>query len=383
MSQLTVPQLVGSLVTLAALSVCGCGGNGSSTSSSSGSAVTAIPGFTKTPLVSDQAGVAPVTDPNLVNPWGIAFSPSGPFWLADNNSNLATIYSGGNVGGSTTNLSPSGIQIPFGNPTGQVYNATTDFTVTNGTTTSPALFIFSSETGWIDGWSPSVNASSAEAPVDLSGSGAVFKGLAIGSNGTGNFLYATDFANAKIDVFDRNFNMVTMPGGFADPTIPAGFAPFGIQAINGSLFVTYAKQDSAKHDDVKGKGNGYVDQFDMNGNLIGRVATKGNLNSPWGLAMAPASFGPAAGLLLVGNFGDGLVNVYDPTNKSYVGTLADATSTPIVIDGLWGLAFGNGGSAGDTTSLYFTSGPGGESHGVFGRLNAPATGPTKNRTGRR
>lgn len=350
----------------------GCGGSGSA--SAPKSTVVDLPGFTTTNLISDQAGVAALTDTNLVNPWGIAFSPNGPFWIANNNSNLATVYSGGKVGGSITNNNLN-VSILFNNPTGQVFNGTTDFAVTNGTTTAPALFVFSTETGWIDGWNPTVSASQAEAPTVVPG--AVYKGLAIGSNASGNFLYATNFAKGTVDVFDKNYQPATLSGTFTDPTIPSGFAPFGIQNFNGTLYVTYAKQDAAKHDDDKGPGNGYIDTFDTNGNLLSRVASKGALNSPWGLALAPASFGAAANLLLVGNFGDGKVNVYDPSSNSYVGTLANASKSPLVIPGLWALTFGNGGSAGDSTSLYFSSGPNGESHGLVGRINAPAGGAAK------
>ena len=374
MSHLNLKSCVVSLAVSATFGLAGCGGSGSSSPTASPSTLTPIPGFTQTNLIADLPGVATLTDPNLQNPWGIAFSPNGAFWLADNNSNLATFYSGGKVAGTITNDDPTGVQIPFGSPSGQVFNGTTGFQVSNGTTTAPALFIFCSETGWIDGWSPSVSSSQAEASVDLSGVGAVFKGLAIGSNASGNYLFATDFANAKIDVFDTNYNQATLSGSFTDPNIPSGFAPFGIQNINGTLYVTYAKQDATKHDDSKGPGNGYVDSFDTNGNLLGRLISRGNLNSPWGLTIAPTSFGQAGGMLLVGNFGDGKINVYNPSTGTYVGTLATANSAPIVIGGLWGLTFGNGGSGGDTTSLYFSSGPDSETHGVFGRLNAPATG---------
>jgi uncharacterized protein (TIGR03118 family) len=364
---------IASSIALSALVFVGCGGSGGGNSASSTSAVIELPGFSTTNLVSDQSGVAAITDPNLVNPWGIAFSPAGPFWLADNNSNLATVYTGGNVGGAITNDNLN-VTIPFGNPSGEVYNGTSDFQVTNGTTTAPALFIFCSETGWIDGWNPQVASSTAEAPIVVQG--AVYKGLAIGSNATGNFLFATNFAKGTIDVFDKTLSLTTLSGSFSDPSIPSGFAPFGIQNLGGTLYVTYAKQDSAKHDDTKGPGNGYIDTFDTNGNFLSRIAGKGVLNSPWGLTMAPASFGAAANLLLVGNFGDGRVNVFNPTTNAYVGTLAASNGQPIVVPGLWGLAFGNGGSAGDTTSLYFTSGPSSENHGLFGRINT-AAGPVK------
>ena len=357
------------------IGLAGCGGSGGSSGTST-STVTTLPGFTETKLISDQTGVAALTDPNLVNPWGIAFTPNGAWWLANNNSNLATVYNGGSVGGSITNDNLN-VQVPFGNPTGMVYNSTSDFTVTNGTATAPALFITASETGWIDGWNPSVAQASFEAPTVVSG--AVYKGLAIGTNSSGNFLYATNFSKGTVDVFDKNLQPTTLSGTFTDPGIPVGFAPFGIQNFNGTLYVTYAKQDAAKHDDQAGPGNGYIDTFDTNGNFLGRLSSQGNLNSPWGLALAPASFGPAANMLLVGNFGDGRINVFNPSTNSYVGTFADAHGSLIVIPGCWGLSFGNGGSAGSNTSLYFSSGPSKENHGLFGRLDAPSAPIAKRR----
>jgi len=266
-----------------------------------------------------------------------------------------------------------------GNPTGIVYNGSTGFVVTQPTPpcninpcpSGPALFIFATEDGFIARWNTTADA--ANAIVVANGSaGAVYKGLALSAGGNGSLLYATDFHNNKIDVFDSAFAKVTnLPAAaFTDPKIPAGFAPFGIQAINGNLYVTYAKQDADAHDDVAGKGLGYVDVYDSNGNLIDRVASKGPLNSPWGLALAPAGFGDFSNSLLVGNFGDGRINAFDLATGHSLGALKGADGKPITIDGLWGLAFGNGFLGQPVNSLFFTAGSNGESDGLYGRIDA-------------
>jgi uncharacterized protein (TIGR03118 family) len=340
--------------------------------------------YLQTNLVSDISGIARVTDPNLVNPWGIAYSPSGPFMISDNNAGVATAIDGNGQPFPTS--SPLVINIPppagsppgtAGTPTGTVFNTSPDFDfAVPGTTTGPSIFIFATEDGTIAGWN-SGDGTNAVIAVDNSAkptpaSGAVYKGLAIGNNGSGNFLYATNFRAGTIDVFDRNFAPATLTGAFSDPSVPAGFAPFGIQNIGGKLFVTYAKQNAAKHDDVAGAGNGFVDVFDTNGNLMQRLIVGGNpdspLNSPWGLAPAPANFGQFSNDLLVGNFGDGRINAFDPNNGTLLGQLLDQTGTPITIGGLWGLKFGNGGQAGSATTLFFTAGIGDEQHGLFGTL---------------
>ena len=208
--------------------------------------------------------------------------------------------------------------------------------------------------------------------------GAIYKGLAIASTATGDQLYATDFHNARVDVFDSSFNLVTAPGGFVDKKIPHGYAPFGIQNINGAIFVTYARQDKAKVNDVPGATHGIVDMFDTSGNLVARVATKGALNAPWGLALAPSDFGTFSGDLLVGNFGNGMIHAYHQQANGrwkFRGPLRVSRSKALRIDGLWGLSFGNGGAAGPTNTLYFTAGPGGGSHGLFGSIQ-PAGGAT-------
>ena len=208
--------------------------------------------------------------------------------------------------------------------------------------------------------------------ADNSSTNAVYKGLAIGSNSSGNVLFATDFHNGKIDAFNASYAPATLTGTFADPNLPAGFAPFGIQNLGGQLYVTFAKQDADKHDDTPGVGSGFVDVFDMNGNLVKRLISQGKLNSPWGVAMAPANFGDFSGDLLVGNFGDGAINAFNPGTGAFVGALTADNGNPIVIPGLWALAFGNGSAAGDATTLFFTAGTGGEEHGLFGSLTAVA-----------
>jgi uncharacterized protein (TIGR03118 family) len=325
--------------------------------------------YQQTNLVSDIPGAAARTDPDLINPWGISFFPGQPFWIADNGSGFSTVYD--QTG--TTQLQPVMIATPAGSTspaavTGTVSNATSDFAV-HGV---PSLFLFSSEDGTITGWG---GAGSAALAVDNSGAGAVYKGLANGSNSTGNFLYATNFRTGKVDVFDRNFNPATLAGSFTDPNLPAGYAPFGIQNIgNNQLVVTYALQDSAKQDDVAGAGNGYVDMYDTDGHFVRRVASTGTLNSPWGIAVAPAGFGAFGSALLIGNFGDGRINAFD-SNGNLLGQLDDNNGQPLSIDGLWAVTFGGGGMSGDPNSLYFAAGPNGETHGLFGKLVAvPASG---------
>jgi uncharacterized protein (TIGR03118 family) len=339
--------------------------------------------FVQTNLVSDQASVmAKTTDPDLVNAWGIAHLPTTPWWVSDNNAGVSTIYNG-NTGAkaSLTVTIPSPTAASGGTPTGIVANTnSTEFNV-NG---ASAHFIFATEDGTIAAWTGGTTAViKADNSTNPSAKkGAVYKGLALASNNGADYLYATNFRAGTIDVFDSSFNQVTLGSGaftgtFRDNHVPQSFAPFGIANIGGDLFVTYAKQNSAKHDDVAGPGRGFIDEFDPAGNLIQRVATKGTLNSPWGLAVAPKTFGTFAGDLLVGNFGDGHINAFTfPTAQSpgfqFAGQLSDAGGNPIAIDGLWGLGVGNDGLAGPSTTLFFSAGPDGETHGLFGTLT-PST----------
>jgi uncharacterized protein (TIGR03118 family) len=319
-------------------------------------------------LVSDVPGMAAHTDSNLVNAWGLAASATSPWWTADNGTDLATVYNAAGVPFPPPPASPIVVQVP-GGPTGEVANSGPNFVVGSGAASGPARFLFATEDGTILGWNPT--ASPSMALVGVPAAGAVYKGLAIAGT---NRLYATDFHNDKVDVFDGNFQPVTIPGAFADPGLPAGFAPFDIQNVGGRILVSYAKQDADRHDDVPGQGLGFVDAFDTNGMFLQRIATRGQLNSPWGLAQAPAGFGRFSGDLLVGNFGNGKINAYAPqADGSYerVGLLKRVDGTPIVIDGLWALQFGHGApNNGSLRTLFFTAGPDGESHGLFGSIDA-------------
>ena len=330
-------------------------------------------GYVQHNLVSDIPGLADQTDPNLVNPWGLASSPTSPLWVSNNHSGTTTVYTGSGQPFPAAN--PLSVQIPAAGgenppsaPTGQVFNATSGFMLSGG---QPATFLFASEDGTISGWNSSAGPT-AVTMIDNSASGAVYKGLALGGNSLGALLYAANFSAATIDVFNGNFSPVTLDGVFADPNLPPGFAPFNIQSIGDKLYVTYALQDDARHDDVAGPGNGFVNVFDFNGNLIRRLASQDNLNSPWGIAVAPAQFGDFSKALLVGNFGDGTIDAYDPASGAYLGRLQDSTATAITIPGLWALRVGNGGNGGDANTLFFTAGiPGSgeiEDHGLLGSI---------------
>jgi uncharacterized protein (TIGR03118 family) len=329
-------------------------------------------------LVSDQPGVAPITDPHLVNAWGIAVGPQA-MWVSANGKDLSDVYTG-DVAGAPLVKNPLEVNIPEGEPTGQVFNNTTsDFMVSAGTHTGQALFIFASESGVVSGWSPAVPppAPSTAAQIGFQATdGAVYKGIALANDSANgdNFLYVADFHNNKIDVLNSNFKLTSLGGAFSDPNLPTGFAPFNIAAINGQLYVSYAKQDADQHDDVAGLGNGFIDVFSTDGEFVNHLVSQGQLNSPWGMVVAPANFGDFSNDLLVGNFGDGRINAYNPTTGTFLGTLSSSKGHPVVTPGLWGLAFGNGSTAGDSNTLYFAAGPGGESHGLLGKITANAAG---------
>jgi uncharacterized protein (TIGR03118 family) len=320
-------------------------------------------------LVSDIAGMAEKTDTNLVNPWGIATSATSPFWVADNHKGVSTLYDGNGIASSlVVTIPPPSGGIPPAAPTGVVFNNSTNFQISPGVV---SRFIFATEDGTVVGWN---SGSTGVVKVDNSSSGAVYKGLGIGTRTGSNYLYAANFFAGTIDVIDQNYGTATLPASFLDPTLPTGFAPFNVQNIGGQLYVTYAKQDASKHDDVPGAGNGFVDIFDTSGNFVRRLISNGALNSPWGLALAPTNFGPFSGALLVGNFGNGRINAFDPATGNPLGTLQDPAGNPIAIQGLWGLLFGNGASGGDTRTLYFAAGIAGtnaiEDHGLFGSISA-------------
>jgi uncharacterized protein (TIGR03118 family) len=323
--------------------------------------------YSVTNLVSDQPDVAAHQDANLVNGWGLTSLPTSPWWVSDNGTNVSTLY---RADGSKVSLT---VDVQNA-PTGAVSNTSTSFAVTNGTTSAPARFIFSTEEGTILGWNPTVSPTAAVLAVDNSGLGAIYKGLAIASTAAGDFLFATDFRNGRVDVFDGNFHPVSTTGGFADPKIPAGYAPFGIENVAGRIVVTYAMQDEDGEDDVAGQGHGFVDLFETDGTLVRRVATHGLLNSPWGVALAPPSFGAFSGDLLVGNFGDGHISAFEPQSDGsfeLVGQLRTSGHKAVAIDGLWAIQFGKGTTNnGPVTTLFFTAGPDAESHGLFGTITA-------------
>jgi len=385
----------------------------------------------QTNLVSDLSGVAAVTDPNLVNPWGISESAASPFWLSDNNSGLSTLYQVPGAGTAPVTVNPLVVNIPTpvsatgGTPSGTVFNTAsaggafpvTGLNKSGQTASAPAAFLFSSEDGTITGWNPGIDptgkfagsgGASGEAAiaVDNSGNnftnpdpnqqtGAVYKGLAIATSSTPiigadaastALLYASNFRSGAVDVYDANFTKVAaLPSGaFRDRDLPGGYAPFNVQVLNGKVYVTYARQDASKHDDAAGPGRGFVDVFNLDGTpgLPGgqvRLISRGALDSPWGLAIAPSGFGgisaPGADpVLLVGNFGDGFIHAYDAASGSALGDLKDPDGEPIQIDKLWTLQVGNGGRGGLASAVYFTAGPFDESHGLFGSLTTAAPG---------
>ena len=319
-------------------------------------------------LVSDQPGVALIQDSNLVNPWGITRTGTSPFWVANNVTGTSTLYSG-DVNGSPFVKSSLVVFIPDGLPTGTVSNASNDFVVTSGTASGPSRFLFASQTGIISGWNPNVPPPSPSTHAQIGGAAdAVYTGLAIGQVDGANFLYAADLEHGRIDVYDKAFHVVSLDGSFTDPNIPNSYSPFNIQNLGGKLYVTYAQQSHKEPDEETDRGSGFVDVFDTSGHLLQRLILGNHLNAPWGMALAPANFGPFSNALLVGNFGDGHIQAFDPESGKFLGRLRDEGGKPIVIDGLWGIMFGNGAQGGDTNALYFASGPDGETHGLFGSL---------------
>ncbi|MFO1503998.1 MAG: TIGR03118 family protein [Steroidobacteraceae bacterium] len=335
--------------------------------------------FTMSALVSDGAVTAVSTDAHLKNPWGLAALPGGPVWVSNNVDHTSTLYDGTGLVQTLVVSIPAGAN-GVGDVTGIVASSsTTDFQVTNGTVTASARFLFVSESGSLYGWSPTVNANTAIVAYNDAG-GADYKGMAIAANGGANFLYAADFRNRKIDVFDRAFTKVTASGGFTDPTLPAGFAPYNIQALNigGStqLVVTYAKQDGTGHIEQPGAGEGLVNTFDLNGNLLKHLIPRGGqLNAPWGVAVAPASWGSLSNALLVGNFGDGRINGFDAGTGAFLHAISNASGAPIANSGLWGMWFGNGGRNQPTNVLYIAAGINGQVNGLYARIDLGATAP--------
>jgi uncharacterized protein (TIGR03118 family) len=357
------------------LGLTGLAANASASSSIAHSA------YQQTNLVSDIPGLALHTDPNLRNSWGTSTGPGLPIWVSDNATGVTTLYDGqGNPQPGpgrhqlvvTIPAPPSAGPGAAGTPDGTVFNPTPDgFTVSKNGVSAPARFLFATEDGTIAGWNPAVDPTHAVIAVDRStvtdqagDHGAVYKGLALVSTPAGKFLYATNFRFGTVEVFDSSFHQVN---SFTDPTVPPGFAPFGIHNIGGNLYVTFAKQDAAKHDDDAGPGNGFVDVFAPNGNLLQRLASRHRLNSPWAVALAPATFGAFGGDILVGNFGDGRINAFNPTTGQFLGQLRNHGG-PITISGLWGLRFPAGSLNVTPNALYFTAGINDEADGLLGDI---------------
>lgn len=314
-------------------------------------------GYKQTNLVSNIPGLATVTDASLVNPWGLASSPTSPWWVSDNGTDLSTLYNG-NTGAKQGLV----VSIPAAAPTGLVFNNTADFLLGNNV---KASFIFSTETGSIAAWNGGTTAATMQTVA-----GAAYKGLAIGTANSASYLYAADFLQGKVQVFNSTFGTTnTLTGNFTDPNLPSGYAPFGIKNLGGKIYVTYALKGG--EDEVAGAGLGFVDVFDTNGNFLQRVASQGTLDAPWGLAIAPTDFEQFSNALLVGNFGDGRINAYDPNTYAFLGQLLDEQGNPIAIDGLWDLGVGNGANGGPLSSLFFTAGLDDETHGLFGELHIP------------
>jgi len=320
--------------------------------------------FRQTNLVTDDQARAQArfTDTSLKNPWGISSSQSSPMWVSDNNAGVTTLYRGDGSKVPLTVVIPPAAGGTQGSPTGTVFNS-------NSAEFRGDFFLFATEDGTIAGWKPSDGTlATTEVPNGSPDTGPVYKGLAIGFDGLADHLYAADFRFDRVDVFNADYSPA---GSFTDPEVPDGYAPFNVQNLGGVLYVTFAKQDADKHDDVAGRGHGFVDAFDLNGHLLDRLVSRGRLNSPWGLAIAPASFGSLAGTLLVGNFGDGHVNAYALDEGDFKGELRGTDGAPITIDGLWSLRVGNGGgtaNSGDPNAVYITAGINHENDGLLGTI---------------
>jgi uncharacterized protein (TIGR03118 family) len=321
------------------------------------------------------------TDTHLKNPWGLALLPGGPMWVTNNADHTSTLYDGTGIVQSLVVTIPAGTRGP-GDVTGTIASSsTTDFMVSNGTTSAPARFVFATESGTLSAWAPTVNATNAIVVYDDAAGGAVYTGLAIATNGGANFLYAADFANGRIDVFNSSFTKVTAAGAFSDPQLPAGFAPFNVQSIqvggNTVLAVAYARQNAAMAGEVvAAAGDGLVTTYDPAGTLLQRLVTRGGqLNAPWGVAVAPASFGTLSNALLVGNFGDGRIHGYNATTGAYLHAISDSAGTPVTASGLWGIAFGNGARNQPANTLYLAAGINGEVNGLYARIDLGAMAP--------
>jgi len=329
--------------------------------------------YQQTNLVSDQSGVAAQTDPNLVNPWGLSRSSGSPWWASDNGTGLSTLYDGSGNAKSLVVTVPAGNPnvSSMGTPTGTLFNGTSGFALASG---KPALFLFVTQDGTISGWNPGVNATSAVIEVNTWGAsaftGAAFATLPIPNGSQSTFMYVADFRKRRIQVYDSSFHHVSlMEELFDDDSLPRGFAPFNIQNIGGELYVAYARQDADKNNATGGAGMGFVDVFSPFGFFHRRLESGWWMNAPWGMAMAPGDFGIYSHDLLVGQFGSGNIAVFDPVTGAFKDLLRDANNNPITIGGLWDISFGSGAAAsGSATALYFSAGPDGGTHGLFGDI---------------
>jgi uncharacterized protein (TIGR03118 family) len=322
-----------------------------------------------TKLVSDVAGTAANTDTQLKNPWGVAFNPNGFVWVADNHAGASTLYDGNGVKQSLVVTIPAASGTGTGSPTGITFNGTNDFNVVTNAPPSnanptPARFIFASEDGAITAWAPGITVAILKVTADAS-----YKGIAIAGNGNANLLFAADFRGGKIDVYTTAFAPTTVPGGFADPRLPKGYKPFNVMNIKGNLYVAYAFAEEGSDEETAGRGLGIVNVFDADGFLLKRLISHGQLNAPWGMALAPAGFGKFSNMLLVGNFGDGTIHAYDPSDGGHRGRLRDGNAD-LKLDGLWGIAFGPGVQHQPTDTMFAAAGIGDEEHGLYARIEA-------------
>lgn len=372
-----------------ALVGCGSGHHGSSsmqsTSTSPGTPTApAASAYTAKALVSNVPGMTTIQDPALQDGWGISFAPSGAAWVSAHTSNVSTVYDGdGNTKLPAVNI-PAGASGAPSAPTGQVGNGGSAFVISKNGVSGPATFMFAGTGGTISGWNGKVDTANAVTMFDGSTQGDAFTGLAIVSQGSTNMLIATDAAHGTVDAFtdngDGTLKQTALAGSFTDPNLPADYKPFGAQTVGNQIFISYAHFTGTNPLEDHGSGLGLVDIYDLTGKLVKRFAdVNGALNAPWGMAMAPANFGQFSGDLLVGNFGDGKINVYDPNSGALLGTLSDSTGAAIVIPGLWGIAFGNDAAGLDvpSTALFYAAGPS-PTQGVYGRIDLGGTPPATN-----